>query len=713
MFRRHLYCLTLLILSSLIVLGCSSKKESEAKDDLRSALGVKNATQLLDFEYKTGYVGTKFVENEKAYGSTEKEKNTAFISKKVSKLSIDKIEYIQNYIFQKNDPSFILLENRTLLIRVHAYANISNIAAPDMLLTIEGPGNIRFSERIGATGGLPAMPENSNQNVNYTLSPFTQSYLFKIPGEHLKHGEYKLKLEPIFKHDSGLSGEPRTDTFSITEEPAPITIELFQGSVGKKMARLPEPGSIIKILRQYWPIGDINIEFIPDPLIVEAFDIPNLNALVAEAKQLKEYQYPDSKYVALFQKTAEALNQTRTLTESSAIQVLFLPVPEGGAHSMQSIAVSDTHWEQHLARQIGHALGLGMSKQCAAPPIDPSAPPSASTSGNTSSDKKEKTDHEEDKGDYTLEPVPDYIWDRRYWNLTWTQNQIHLSPPNENDLMSLCNTTRFPHPYFFRKAFINMTTSATGPLANHPSKAINDYLSENGLSFGPALRVELDFDEVRRALIQNDYKHLPRPRWSAFGELSRVLRNNQLKSPHAIVVEGGPESNPSQRIIGLYLSKDKKSLVGVTNLVDLPIPIKQYRVWINKTPINNESFESPFNRFKPPAAKAGRKDGLYLFAWNAKEIYNFFPGTLIQKSPGKNTAVLGIMLTRGTLKVPTQTVPDPGRFYLLLPIKGEKGLILDNLPLFSADFTQNITPVPKITPPPLESNPMNPTPIKP
>jgi len=683
MFRRSLWQYRAILLAVLL-LGCSDGgNQTETKGEFDSVLGIRDGLQTLEFQYKPGYIGTKFVDS----GKTSLMNVAGKPAQRLSKLTIDKVEYIQNYILQKNDPSFVLAEGRDLMIRAHAHANISNILAPDMRITITGPGGIKFMERLPATGGLPGLPENSNQSVDYTLTPFTQAYLFKIPAEHIKPGEYKVVLEPLPKPDSGLLADKQEDSFTVTPQSQPLSIRLYEGVIKDKHAQLPSKERIIAVLRKYWPVGELNIEMAPRPLIVQSpLDIKELPTLAAEAAKVDESEYLSSKYVSLLQDTVKQFNLTRTYTQSEDIQILFLPIPPGSAHSMQSIIVSDKEWELQLARQFGHALGIGMSAECVLSAKDKKAV--ASRPETVAEALKGMV--VQDDGEFTVEFMEEYRRERRYWTMEWgDKDRIKLGTPNETDLMSTCKAAHFPHPYYYGKVLKNLLEpTPSQPLVNHPSQTIKDYYRTNGLALGPVIRVQIDFESLRRALIRHQYDTVPQPVWANEGELKR-LTNTKVKSPHAIVIEGGDGALMMTRIIELFMSSDKKTLVGVTSLFDLPKPIKGYGLYINKVRISSGPVTPVINALHgEPSAKSSKKSGFLQFVWDAREFYSATSAVLLFLPYGQKAELVGIGLKEGGINVEAKTFDPKGNFYLMLPYRYSTGAggFERGLDIFAAKF---------------------------
>ncbi|MES2205275.1 MAG: hypothetical protein V4525_00575 [Pseudomonadota bacterium] len=664
-----------------LVIGCDNHIDvSEIKGgietdskDYEHVLGIKAKNLELEFPYKPGFVGTKFIDVQASEKKEKKDdnKDLAFTQRRVE-LKFDKIEYIQNYIMQKQDPNFSLIEGRDLLIRAHPYASVSNTLAPDLKVLIEGPDNIRFSVRIPATGGLPGMPENTAQSIDYARSYFNQAYLFKIPAQHVKPGQYRVMLETIPKGESALTSSRYEDSFTVSSQISPITIDLYQGKIGNIEAKLPSDEQIIRVLKKYWPLGEIKIRKILRPLMIDTLGNNDLKKLADQAEKAPEQETLKTAYFDLILELSREFNTTRMYTWATNPQVLFLPIPAGAAQSMQSVVLSDINWEHNLAQQFGHVLGLGISPEC-----------KLSREQREQSIKSSQwplfTDitkgiQVEDEGEtLTIEPMENYRWERRYWTFEWKDNDNYIlnSPNNNVDLLSTCKDGKFAHPYYYLKALKNMTEKTVNePFLYSPSANTAAFYRTNGLAWGPAIQATLEIEATKRALVRGVTKEIPNVRWKNRGGLKQLINKND-KSPHAIVFEGANNkfaTESENRIIELFIANDNSDLLsGVTSFFDFPENPKTPKLFINK--MFAKDIEPPYGLIENPFMGKiyQKRGGDIVIKWDTKETYSRSPGAVLAYTPfGQKAELVGLGLKKGELNLSIQDFEQKGTLYFII-----------------------------------------------
>ena len=666
-----------------LVIGCDSHIDvSELKGtietdskDYENVLGIKAKNLALEFPYKSGFVGTKFIDvqasEKKDKEKSDNYKNLAFTQRQIG-LKFDKIEYIQNYIMQKQDPNFSLIEGRDLLIRAHPYATVSNMLAPDLKVLIEGPDNIKFSVRIPATGGLPGMPENTAQSIDYARSYFNQAYLFKIPGQHVKRGQYKVMLETIPKGESALTSSKYEDSFTVSSQISPISIDIYQGKIGNLEAKLPSDEQIISVLKKYWPLGEIKIRRIQRPLMIDTLGSNDLKKLAEMAEKVPEQEALKTEYFKLILELAGEFNTTRMYTWATNPQILFLPIPAGGAQTMQSVVLSDINWEHNLAQQFGHVLGLGISPECKLSIEEREQ--SIKTSQWPLFTDITKSMQVEDEGEaFTIEPMENYRWERRYWTLEWKDNDNYIlnSPNNNVDLLSTCKNGKFAHPYYYLKALKNMTEKTLNePLLYSPSSNTAAYYRKNGLTHGPAIQATLEIEATKRALVRGENNEIPKVRWSNRGGLKQLINTND-KSPHAVVFEGTNNkfaTESENRIIELFIANDNSNLLtGVTSFFDFPENPKSPKLFINK--MFAKDIEPPYDLIENPFMGKiyQKRSGDIVIKWDTKETYANSPGAVLAYAPfGQKAELVGLGLKKGELNLSIQDFEQKGNLYFII-----------------------------------------------
>lgn len=689
MLRRIFILLLLPVMGLLTACGDNGQENSQQID----TVVPKDIAYPLEFNYKPGFVGKPFIAEKGV--NIGKALSFGDSSQKLIKMKIDKIDYIQNYVFQRQDPSFILVEDRPILVRVHAYAVSSNSLAPDMRLTITGPEGIKFVERLPANGVLPYLPEDGSGVTNYTRTPFAEAYFFKIPANHIKSGEYKITLEPLpkagtviefnkYQDKSGVTKEldKYQDTISVLKAGKDIAINVYKGRIGNTVATVPSMEKIRDIAFKYWPIKSVTVNFVNRTLTVdEPLSTKNIPSMYQDVLSKVPAEYPASSYYSMLKETAQQFNQTRLYTEYNDIQVLFLPIPGGSAQAYGSIVIPDKNWELELAKQLGHFLGVGRSPDCAELPsrLKPTEIVDAMLYGVIEKD----VEGYGDKEDMTFEPIEGFKRQKKYWAAEWVNEETLkiTSPLLFKDLMSVCRKTGFPHPHYYAKALNNINSEKPfKPLLGHPSLKVREFYKKNGLAMGKSIRVAVNIDLLKRAIGKKLYDEIPEPVWAVDGELKRLVYKGTV-SPHAVVVYG--ENAESKKIIELYVSSDQKELIGVANVLDIPKNVTKYELFINNIKLAEGALKNFVSQRRVVQAKDVFKDGALNFIWNSREVYHE-PGVLLYKEMTKPVEVIAIGLMHGSYAFTDKdTFANGSALYLILPytIFTTANGMLGNIPL--------------------------------